>query len=149
MSEGMRSAVNWIRPKPQPKTRPKVRTNNVLPKPGTLSISTCPLENSATRVPNTSSSCPTKTLRTSAVIRLNKIWAGELAVHGAAAGCRECHRRARRWGLNIRRRGHCRGVSTDIAETIERLQTKTRIDQWRGGIRRAVQRRRDRQPRGR
>ncbi len=59
MSEGIRSAVNWMRPNWQPSTRPSVRTNSVLPKPGTLSISTCPLENSATSVPSTSSSWPT------------------------------------------------------------------------------------------
>ena len=48
ISDGIRSAVNWMRPKWQPSTRPSVRTNSVLPRPGTLSTNTCPLENSAT-----------------------------------------------------------------------------------------------------
>ena len=60
MSEGMRSAVNWMRPKRQPSTRPSVRTKSVLPSPGTLSISTWPLEKRATSVPSTSSAWPTK-----------------------------------------------------------------------------------------
>ena len=34
MSDGIRSAVNWMRPNWQPSTRPSVRTNSVLPKPG-------------------------------------------------------------------------------------------------------------------
>ena len=83
MSEGIKSAVNWMRPKLHPSTRPKARTNSVLPSPGTLSISTWPLENKATSVPKTNSSWPTKTFRNSVVIRSNRRPVGVLTGCGS------------------------------------------------------------------
>ncbi|MEM1334296.1 MAG: amidohydrolase family protein [Actinomycetota bacterium] len=39
-TDGIKSAVNWMRPKSHPRIFPSVRTNRVLPSPGTLSIRT-------------------------------------------------------------------------------------------------------------
>ena len=57
-SEGSRSLVNWMRWKTQSSDRASAFASSVFPMPGTSSISTCPLENTATRSDLTASGLP-------------------------------------------------------------------------------------------
>src|SRR3984957_6640557 len=64
MSEGMRSGVNCIRATFRDIACAKARTSNVLPRPGTPSISTCPDTHRAMMVWSTTAVCPTSALPT-------------------------------------------------------------------------------------
>src|SRR5690606_25095383 len=64
MSDGIRSGVNWILFAFSPKTVPSVLTSSVFPRPGALSISTCPPASRAISIWSMTSSWPTTTSRT-------------------------------------------------------------------------------------